>query len=135
MPLISDHFLASLMVMFRILSLISCHFKAWGFFHCLQRNCSARQSPLHHLFSKWSPQPFFLIQRPCSSCCTTRVLLTTSIFLSNFTSFTSNFLSIPLDGCVKFKRNVTSVIIDSSEVQAFKLDLLSELSAPSLDLA
>ena len=28
--LTSDHFLASLMAMFRILFLISCHFKAWG---------------------------------------------------------------------------------------------------------
>ena len=71
-------------------------------FYCLQTNCSARQSPLLHLFPELFPQPFFLIQRPCSSCSTTRLglLLTTS-----------SFLSIPFDGCIKFIRKVTRVTI------------------------
>ena len=75
-------------------------------FHCLQLNCTARQSPLHHLFSELFPQTFFLIQWSCSPCSTTRfrLLLTTS-----------SFLSIPFDGCIKFIRNVTHVMIDCSK--------------------
>ena len=78
----------------------------WVLFHCLQTNCSTRQSPLHHLFSELFPQPFVFIQRPFSSCSTTRLrrLLTTS-----------SFLSILFDGCIKFIRNVTRVIIDCSK--------------------
>ena len=75
-------------------------------FHCLQTNCSARQPPLHHLFSELFPQPFFLIQRQWSSCSTTRLMLLLT---------TSSFLSIPSDGCIKFIRNVTHVIIDCSK--------------------
>ena len=76
------------------------------FFHCLQTNCSARQSSLLHLFSELFPQPFFLIQRPCSSCSTTRLRL----FLT-----TSSFLSIPFDCCIKFIRNVPRVTIACSK--------------------
>ena len=56
---------------------------------------------------------FFLIQRPRSSCCTTRLLLTTSSFLTSI--FRSSFIPIPFDGCIEFIRNVTRVIIDCSE--------------------
>ena len=69
-------------------------------FHCLQTNCTARQSPLHHLFSELFPQPFFLIQWPCSLCSTTRLRLLLT---------TSSFLSIPFDVCIKFIRNWETV--------------------------
>ena len=75
-------------------------------FHCLQTNCTTRQSPLHHLFSELFPQPFFLIPWPCSSCITTRLRLLLT---------TSSFLSVPFDGCIKFIRNVTRVMIDCSK--------------------
>ena len=106
LSLITDYFRASLMVMFRILFLKSCHFEAWGFFPCLQTNCSARLSPLLHLFSELFPRLFFLIQRPCSSCSTIRLRLLLS---------TSSYLSIPFDGCIKFIRNVTRVTIAYSK--------------------
>ena len=87
------------------------HFKAWGYFCSLSPNklldqAVALASSL--LEALPSLQPFFLIQRPSSLCCTTRLFLTTSIF-------PSSFLSIPFDGCVKFIGTVTSVIMDCSE--------------------
>ena len=118
LPLTSDHFQASMMVMFRFLSLISCHFKAGGYFFIASKK-TARPG------SRPCPRPFFLIQRPCSSCCTTRVV------------------SIPFHGYIKFNRNVTCVIIYCSEgdtallpeVEAIKLDLLCKKSASAMDLA
>ena len=114
MPLISDHFLVSLIVMFRISSLISLNFGACGTFS-LPPNKLLGQAVALASFLLEIVSSAFLIQRPCSSSFTTRLLLTTSSFLRSFTSFTCSFLSIPLEGCIKFIRSVTRVIINCSE--------------------
>ena len=133
MSLITDQFLASLMVMFRILSLISCHFEAWGYFF---------------IASKQTARPG---SRPC-------IISSRNCFLSLFSWSSGHVrrvvppglgLCLPL---VVFFRFLLTVVSNSSEMSPVSpspvpserlfllpeveaLDLLSELSAPSPDLA
>ena len=112
LSLTSDLFLASLMVMFRILSKISCHFKAWAYFFIASKQTAHPGSRPCIISSRNCLIGLFLIQRQCSSCCTNRLLLTTSSFLTSI--YISLFVSIPFDGRIKFIRNITRVIIDCS---------------------
>ena len=133
LSLITDQFLASLMVIFRILSLISCHFEAWGYFF---------------IASKQTARPG---SRPC-------IISSRNCFLSLFSWSSGNGRRVVPPGLcfylplVVFFRFLLTVVSNSSEMSPMSSsivpnerlflpseveawDILSELSATSRDLA
>ena len=123
LSLITDHFLASLIVMFRILSLISCHYEAWGYFF---------------IASKQTARPG---SRPC-------IISSQNYFLSLFSWYSGHVRRVVPPGLgfflplVVFFRFLLTVVSISSEIERLFLlpeveawDILSELSATSRDFA
>ena len=144
LPLTFDHFLASLMVMFRFLSLISCHFEAsWYFVIASKQTARPGSRPC---------------SRPCISIISSRICLPPFLSSGHVLCVVPPGFSLPLvvfllvgsllfyylsfdslDDCIRFIRNVTRVIVNCSETDitshGWGLGLLSELSALSPDLA
>ena len=145
LPLKADHFLASLIVMFRILSLIFCHFEAWGYFFIASRQ-SARPGS----------RPCFISSRNCFlnlfSWSSGHVRRVVPPGLGFFLPLVVLVLVILLVLLVVFFRFLLTAVSNSSEMSLVSSstvprerlflrpeveasDLLSELFAPSPDLA